>query len=122
MATSWAILGGASAGADPSHAAVRRGLAWLQQRQTAAGGFAASDQSDQPDPELTAYALLALAVTRSAPEAVRRAVSYLVTAQQPDGGYVSGTPRELKEPAENLQTTSFVAISLAILQDLREAR
>lgn len=116
LSTSWALLGQIAAGPPASEAALRRGLAWLQQRQTAAGGFAAHAQADQPDPELTAYALLALAAARTAPEAVQRAISYLAATQQPDGGYLSGTPRELQEPAENLQTTSFVAIALAIYQ------
>lgn len=116
MATSWALLGEVAAGMSASDEALRRGLTWLQQRQTEAGGFAAHAQADQPDPELTAYALLALMATRTAPAAIARAVRSLETERQPDGGFLSGTPRELKEPTENLQTTAFVAIALALCQ------
>jgi len=33
-----------------------------------------------------------------------------------EGTVLSGTPRELREPAENLQTTAFVALALALCQ------
>ena len=66
------------------------------------------------DPEVTAYAIMALTKVPGQKEAVAKAADYLSKAQLPDGAYVSDTPQQFdKKAKKNTQTTSFVAWALS---------
>ena len=82
-------------------------LAWLKQMQNDDGGFGMW-KGAASDPEVTAYAVLALVIGEDPLNADQVALRYLREVQQEDGSFVSGTPIELKEPTANLQTTCFV--------------
>ena len=62
------------------------------------------------DPEVTAYAVLALVIGEDPLNADQVALRYLREVQQEDGSFVSATPIELKEPTANLQTTCFAIV------------
>ena len=82
-------------------------LAWLKQMQNDDGGFG-NWKGAPSDPEITAYAVLALVIGEDPLNADQVALRYLREIQQKDGSFVSATPIELKEPTPNLQTTCFV--------------
>ena len=82
-------------------------LAWLKQMQNDDGGFGMWKGAPS-DPEVTAYAVLALVIGEDPLNADQVALRYLREVQQEDGSFVSATPIELKEPTANLQTTCFV--------------
>ena len=82
-------------------------LAWLKQMQNDDGGFGMWKGAPS-DPEITAYAVLALVIGEDPLNADQVALRYLREVQQEDGSFVSATPVELKQPTANLQTTCFV--------------
>ena len=101
LVTSW-VLHGLSIAYD-----VGTQMVWLKQMQNDDGGF--GRWKDAPsDPEITAYAVLALVIGEDPLNADQVALRYLREVQQEDGSFVSATPIELKEPTANLQTTCFV--------------
>ena len=81
-------------------------LAWLKQMQNDDGGFG-KWKGAPSDPEITAYAVLALVIGEDPLNADQVALRYLREVQQDDGSFVSATPIELEQPAANLQTTCF---------------
>ena len=100
MVTSW-VLQGLSIAYN-----IDEQLAWLKQMQNDDGGFGMWKGAPS-DPEVTAYAILALVIGEDPLNADQVALRYLREVQQEDGSFVSATPIELKEPMANLQTTSF---------------
>ena len=100
MVTSW-VLQGLSIAYN-----IDEQLAWLKQMQNDDGGFGMWKGAPS-DPEVTAYAVLALVIGEDPLNADQVALRYLREVQQEDGSFVSATPIELKEPTANLQTTSF---------------
>lgn len=70
-------------------AATRRRLArYLADTQHSDGGWG-HDKDDSSDPISTAYAVIALAHLPEETTVLSRALRYLITEQQPDGGYTS---------------------------------
>lgn len=90
---------------------IDREIAWLKQRQNGDGGFGRT-KSGASDPEISAYAVMAFAAGKDPLNTDRVTLRYLTTVQQDDGGFVSDTPIELKEPVANLQTTCFALIAM----------
>ncbi len=86
-------------------------IAWLKQVQNKDGGFGKYKNSPS-DPEITAIAILALAVGNDPLNTRRVAIKYLTEVRQADGSFVSNTPFELPEPTANLQSTCFVLIAI----------
>jgi prenyltransferase beta subunit len=86
-------------------------LVWLKQMQNQDGGFGRT-KGEKSDPEISAYAVMALAAGKDPLNTDRVTLGYLTTAQQEDGGFISDTPIELKEPVANLQTTCFALIAM----------
>ena len=101
LVTSWVLQGLAIA------YNIDEQLAWLKQMQNGDGGFGVWKGAPS-DPEVTAYAILALVIGEDPLNADQVAIRYLREVQQEDGSFVSATPIELKEPTANLQTTCFV--------------
>lgn len=101
LVTSW-VLQGLSLVYD-----IDEQIAWLKQMQNADGGFS-RQKGDLSDPEVTAYAILALVAGEDPLNTDKVAIRYLRGVQGEDGSFASATPIELKEPTANLQTTSFV--------------
>ena len=100
MVTSW-VLQGLSIAYN-----IDEQLAWLKKAQNDDGGFGMWKGAPS-DPEVTAYAVLALVIGEDPLNADQVALRYLRDVQQEDGSFVSATPIELKEPMANLQTTCF---------------
>ena len=86
-------------------------LVWLKQMQNQDGGFSRT-KGEKSDPEISAYAVMALAAGKDPLNTDRVTLGYLTTVQQEDGGFISDTPIELKEPVANLQTTCFALIAM----------
>jgi prenyltransferase beta subunit len=86
-------------------------LVWLKQMQNQDGGFGRT-KGEKSDPEISAYAVMALAAGKDPLNTDRVTLGYLTTVQQEDGGFISDTPIELKEPVANLQTTCFALIAM----------
>ncbi len=101
LVTSW-VLQGLSIVYD-----IDEQLAWLKKMQNDDGGFG-KWKGAPSDPEITAYAVLALVIGEDPLNADKVALRYLREVQQEDGSFVSATPIELKQPTANLQTTCFV--------------
>ena len=101
LVTSW-VLQGLSIVYD-----IDEQLAWLKRMQNGDGGFG-KWKGAPSDPEITAYAILALVIGEDPLNADTVALRYLREVQQADGSFVSATPVELKQPTANLQTTCFV--------------
>lgn len=89
---------------------------WLKQFQNDDGGFGRF-KGRPSDPEVTAAAIMTLAAANEPLNTKRIAVTYLTKAQEPDGGFVSDTPIELKTPITNLQSTCFVLIAIYAKSD-----
>ena len=92
QATSWALRGLLSAGVPVDDDAVAGGANWLVVHQQPAGGWSNSTSSDNPSAgdgasaAPTAWALLALvAAGKASHVAARRAVEFLIDAQDDDG-------------------------------------
>ena len=116
LVTSW-VLQGLSPVYD-----IDAQLVWLKQMQNRDGGFGRT-KGEKSDPEISAYAVMALAAGKDPLNTDRVTLGYLKTVQQKDGGFISDTPIELKEPMANLQTTCFVLIAMyarKIEKDLEE--
>ena len=101
LVTSW-VLQGLSIVYD-----IDEQLAWLKRMQNGDGGFG-KWKGAPSDPEITAYAILALVIGEDLLNADTVALRYLREVQQADGSFVSATPVELKQSTANLQTTCFV--------------
>ena len=101
LVTSW-VLQGLSIAYD-----VSLQMIWLKQMQNQDGGFGRW-KGTPSDPEITAYAVLALVIGGDPLNADQVALRYLREVQQEDGSFVSATPIELQQPTANLQTTCFV--------------
>ena len=86
-------------------------IVWLKQMQNEDGGFGRT-KGEKSDPEISAYAVMALAAGRDPLNSDRVTLGYLTTVQQEDGGFISDTPIELQEPVANLQTTCFALIAM----------
>ncbi|QFZ18637.1 prenyltransferase/squalene oxidase repeat-containing protein [Saccharothrix syringae] len=71
-----------------AHGTRRRAWRYLVDTQGPDGGWG-HERGDASDPISTAYAVVALAASPDHAAALGRAVDYLVTRQQPDGGYRS---------------------------------
>jgi len=116
-ATTWAIQGLIAAGVTANDPVVSSAVSWLKSVQNADGGFPLS-LGRPSDPELTAYALLALAaVGESGSEAVSKAVAYLEKVQGADGAFASGDKETHPNPkfpgtVPNTETTAFVVLGL----------
>ncbi|HIM10878.1 TPA: hypothetical protein EYM26_08735 [Candidatus Poribacteria bacterium] len=105
IATSW-VLQGISLVYD-----VNVQLAWLKQQQNQDNGFPLG-KGKPSDPEITAYAILALVACQDQLNTDKLAIGYLKHMQQKDGSVVSQTPIELNVPKANLQTTSFALLAI----------
>ena len=86
-------------------------LVWLKQMQNKDGGFGRT-KGEKSAPEISAYAVMALAAGKDPLNTDRVTLGYLASVQQEDGSFVSDTPIELKEPVSNLQTTCFALIAM----------
>ena len=86
-------------------------LAWLKQQQNEDNGFPFV-KGKPSDPEITAYAVLALVACQDQLNTDKLAIGYLKNVQEKDGSFVSQTPIELDTPKSNLQTTSFALLAV----------
>jgi squalene-hopene/tetraprenyl-beta-curcumene cyclase len=94
--TGAAVPGLIAAGVDPSHASIRRAVAWLEGHQNEDGGWG-EDPRSYDDPKWigrgpstasqTAWALLALHAAGERSQALARGVGWLVSTQRADGGW-----------------------------------
>jgi len=94
--TGAAVPGLIAAGVDPSRPCIRRAVAWLERHQNEDGGWG-EDPRSYDDPKWigrgpstasqTAWALLALHAAGERSQALARGVAWLVSTQQPDGGW-----------------------------------
>jgi squalene-hopene/tetraprenyl-beta-curcumene cyclase len=94
--TGAAVPGLIAAGTDPSHASIRRAVAWLEGHQNEDGGWG-EDPRSYDDPKWigrgpstasqTAWALLALHAAGERSQALARGVAWLVCTQRADGGW-----------------------------------
>ena len=104
--TSWVIQG-----LEPVYD-IDAQIAWLKQLQNSSDGGFGRYKNSPSDPEITAIAIMALAVGNDPFNTRRVAINYLTEARQEDGSFVSNTPIELTEPTANLQSTCFVLIAI----------
>jgi hypothetical protein len=105
--TSFAVFALRASGRDVADPVVRAAGRWLARQQNPDGGFgfaggASTGRAGPSDVDDTAAALQALADAGVRGAAVARAASFLVHAQNPDGGY----PQE-KGGQSNAQSTSW---------------
>jgi len=92
------------------------GVGWLIKCRDQNGGFGIVPRAPT-DPELTAYAALALRSLEGPEEVIAAALKNLAQVQEEDGGFVSHVPREFNgRDYKNLQTTSF-AIQASLERD-----
>jgi prenyltransferase beta subunit len=92
---------------------VKKAVAWLLKVQKPSGGFSMVPPAPE-DPEVTAYAIMALAKIPDKKDAVARAADYLDKVQLPDGAYISDSPQQFdKKAKKNTQTTCFVVWALS---------
>jgi len=105
IATSW-VLQGISLTYD-----INVQLAWLKQQQNEDNGFPFV-KGKPSDPEITAYAVLALVACQDQLNTDKLAIGYLKNVQEKDGSFVSQIPIELDTPKSNLQTTSFALLAV----------
>ena len=90
---------------------VDRMIIWLKQFQNINGGFPRLPHK-KSDPEVTATVIMTLAANEDPANTRRIAINYLTEAQADDGSFVSNTPREIRSPTANLQTTCMVLIAV----------
>jgi hypothetical protein len=113
VGSAWCVRALRELGAEPAAPEVRRGAECLLTMQTASGGFAMTP-SGQADPEITAYAIMALGRLPGSEAAIARAVDYLGKVQHEDGSFTSAAPVQFGgRPRKNTQTTMFVAWALS---------
>lgn len=113
LGTAWVLNALADFNIAKGDPGVDKGLAFLMKcRKQYNGGFSIVAPAPE-DPEITAYAMLALAAQKAHPEAVEDAAFYLSAVQLPDGAFISNTPMEFKKKRKkNVQTTCFVIWAL----------
>lgn len=111
--TAWGILALRAGGLEPGSRATRDACVALERLQRPDGGWALTKADPRSGPNTTAAAIQALVAAGHDPEtslALRRARLFLLSAQNPDGGFppvVGGTSAAL--------TTAWVAISIRSL-------
>jgi prenyltransferase beta subunit len=111
LSTAWALYAMLEAGVPKYDQSIKKGLKWLLNVQLEHNGGFCFFKLMPPDPELTAYSLLALcAAGMKGKPPVQDALYYLEAIQLPDGAYMSRIPKEFKKRnKKNTQTTCFVA-------------
>ncbi len=110
LSTAWAIYAMLNAGVPRYDDAVKKGVKWLLNVQLQHNGGFCFFKLMPPDPELTAYSLLALCAANVDEKVIDNALYYLEAIQLPDGAYMSRVPMEFKKHnKKNTQTTCFVA-------------
>jgi hypothetical protein len=100
--TAFGVLALRAAGRGPHDQAVRRAARWLARQQNASGGFGFATRGGPSDVDDTAAAAQALAAAAMRGGGLSRAATYLVHAQNLDGGM----PQQPGE-ASNAQSTSW---------------
>ncbi len=110
LSTAWAIYAMLEAGIPRYDDAIQKGVKWLLNVQLQHNGGFCFFKLMPPDPELTAYSILALCAANVKPKVIDDALYYLEAIQLPDGSYMSRVPMEFhKHNKKNTQTTCFVA-------------
>ncbi len=110
LSTAWALYAMLSAGVPRFDDSIRRGIKWLLNVQLQHNGGFCFFKLMPPDPELTAYSILALNAASIRGRPIEDALYYLEAVQLPDGSYMSRVPKEFKKKnKKNTQTTCFVA-------------
>ena len=101
--TAFALLALRAGGYAPNSRALAGGASWLARQQEPDGGFGFAAKGGGSDVDDTAAVLQALAAAgRRSTTAERRALRYLIGAQNPDGGY----PQQ-PGGSSNAQSTSW---------------
>ncbi|MEW6138530.1 MAG: prenyltransferase/squalene oxidase repeat-containing protein [Thermodesulfobacteriota bacterium] len=113
LGTAWVLNALADFNVTRGTPLVDKGLDFLMQcRKVRNGGFSIVPPAAE-DPEITAYAMLAMAAQKVQRDALKDAAYYLAAVQLPDGAFVSDTPMEFqKQRKKNVQTTCFVVWAL----------
>jgi squalene-hopene/tetraprenyl-beta-curcumene cyclase len=97
-----------------AHAARQDGWRYLADTQAADGGWG-HERGDASDPISTAYAVIALANAPDHTANLHRALDYLVTHQQPDGGYLSRPDQAGPRPLlYNIPALADISVLLAL--------
>ena len=110
LSTAWALYAMLEAGIPRFDDSVRKGIKWLLNVQLQHNGGFCFFKLMPPDPELTAYSILALNAASIRGKPIEDALYYLEAVQLPDGAYMSRVPMEFKKKnKKNTQTTCFVA-------------
>ncbi|MCX7966474.1 MAG: terpene cyclase/mutase family protein [Syntrophorhabdaceae bacterium] len=113
ISTAWVIRGLVMAGISPTTPFVSDAVEWLLKTQKQSGGFAMMTENVPEDPEVTAYALMALSKLKDKKDLIDKSKGYLASVQHEDGSFTSNTPIQFnKVSKKNTQTTLFVAWSL----------
>jgi energy-coupling factor transport system substrate-specific component len=106
--TAFAVLALRAAGYPRSNGVLRAACAWLVRQQEPGGGFGFATRGAGSDVDDTAAVLQALAAAgRESSASAGRAVHYVLSAQNPDGGF----PQE-GGGASNAQSTSWAVQGL----------
>ncbi|HOP84973.1 MAG TPA: terpene cyclase/mutase family protein [Syntrophorhabdaceae bacterium] len=117
ISTAWTIRALLISGISPSTPFVSDAVDWLLKSQRNSGGFAMMHDKVPEDPEVTAYAIMALSKIKDKKDAIKKAEDYLAKVQHEDGSFTSNTPIQFNKMAKkNTQTTLFVAWALAELE------
>jgi len=110
LSTAWALYAMLGAGVPRNDDSIKKGLKWLLNVQLQHNGGFCFFKLMPPDPELTAYSILALCAAGVDEKVIDDALYYLEAVQLPDGSYMSRVPKEFKKRnKKNTQTTCFVA-------------
>lgn len=113
LSTAWTVRALMAYGVEPTAPSVEKGIEWVLAAQRSTGGFS-NVPSAPEDPEVTAYALMALGKVPEKRLFVMRGLGYLERVQQADGAFISSTPIPFNKMAKkNTQTTCFVAWALS---------
>ena len=106
--TAFAIFALRAVGHSAQLAAIREASGWIERQQNGDGGFGFGERGSPSDVDDTAAALQALADAGARDRRVlSRATSYLIGAQNPDGGFPQQRGGE-----SNAQSTAFAAQGL----------
>ncbi|MCX8110643.1 MAG: hypothetical protein N3D15_05295 [Syntrophorhabdaceae bacterium] len=117
ISTAWTVRALAMAGISPNTPFVGDAVEWLMKAQRESGGFAMMTEKAPEDPEVTAYAIMALSKLKDKKEVIDKATGYLAKVQHDDGSFTSNTPIQFNKVAKkNTQTTLFVAWALAEIE------
>jgi len=110
LSTAWAIYAMLEAGIPRYDDSIRKGVKWLLNVQLQHNGGFCFFKLMPPDPELTAYSILALNAASIRGKPIEDALYYLEAVQLPDGAFMSRVPKEFKKKnKKNTQTTCFVS-------------